>query len=148
MADPFDWQNSLAAGGDILEGVGGLISGLDENAAFGYNADILNQQADQVMTAEALKEYEFGKQEDVFIGNQKAQYAAAGVTMSGSPTDALLNSMTNFELDKQVMNYNAQVKAAGLRSEANVNKFYGREAANAGVAKLGSSLLTAGQTFL
>ena len=68
--------------------------------------------------------------------------------MSGSPTDAMLQSASNFELDKQTMAYNAQVKAQGLRSEASLQKVYGREAASAGVAKLGSSLLSAGMEFL
>ena len=147
MATPTP-QQDLTMFGDVIQGVGGLMQGFEIQDAYDYNAGILDQQAEQVMVAAGLQEEEIGTAESEMLGTQKAMYAKAGVTMSGSPTDVALQTATNFEFDKLVTDYNAKVKESYLQSEANMSKMYGKEAATQGMFKMGSSLLSAGKALL
>ena len=147
MATPTP-QQDLTMFGDVIQGVGGLMQGFEIQDAYDYNAGILDQQAEQVMVAAGLQEEEIGTAESEMLGTQKAMYAKAGVTMSGSPTDVALQTATNFEFDKLVTDYNAKVKESYLQSEANMSKMYGKEAATQGMFKMGSSLLSAGAALL
>ena len=133
----------LKAGGDILGGFGGLMQGFEMQDAYNYNSGILEQQADQIMFSSDLNIEEIGQAEDELLSTQKAMYAKAGVTQVGSPTDVALQSATNFEFDKLVSRYNAEVAAANVRSKADINKYYGKEVAREGVMNLGKSLLSA-----
>ncbi len=68
--------------------------------------------------------------EKELAGTQAAVYAKAGVTMSGSPMDVMLKSATNFEMDKQVAQYNVKSKIAMNEYQASKAK----EQANFNVA--------------
>ena len=135
------YGNDFAAAGDFIQGIGAFMQGEEKQEAYDYNAGILNQMADQEMVAAGLKVTELGEQETQLLGTQKEMYAVAGVTQSGSPTDVALQTATNFEFDKLVTTYNAQVAAQQDRSEAALQKFYGKEASRAGVISMGTDLL-------
>lgn len=106
--------------GGLAAGFGILGTGLKAFGQYQQGQQIAG--ADEYNAALAIQgsEYDIGRidvAEKDMSGTQAAMYAKAGVTMSGSPLDVMLKTATNFELDKQVSNYNAQSKAAMLRYE-------------------------------
>lgn len=131
----------LSVGGDLLSGLGQLEQGLEIQDADNYNAQILSSQAEQSLVAGNIETAKIGVAEEELLGTQKAMYAKAGVTTFGSPTDVALNTASNFEYDKQIATYNANVQAQNLNSQAGLEKMYGAEAANKGIMSLGASLL-------
>ena len=142
------WGDILKFGGDILGGVGGLMQGEEMNDAYRYNAQVLNEQAQLVEAAGGLKVEELGVAEDEMLGTQKSTYARAGVTMSGSPTDVALQTATNFEYDKLVTKYNADVQASNLKSQASLDTYYGKMSKQKGEFSFGQSLLKGGMDLL
>lgn len=91
--------------GTGLKAYGQYEQGQEIAGAYEFNAALTLQGLDYDIGRIDVAEGEYG-------GTQKAMYAKAGVTMSGSPLDVMLKTATNFELDKQVANYNAQSKVA------------------------------------
>jgi hypothetical protein len=128
--------------GDVLGGVGDVMQGFEQNDAYDYNAQILENQAVEVATAGALEVEQIGEEETSMLSTQKAMYAKSGVTQSGSPTDVALQTATNFEFDKLVSQYNTKISENKLQSEADMQKYYGKVAVNKGIAGLGKSLLS------
>jgi hypothetical protein len=135
------WGDILKVGGDIFGGIGSFMQGSEMNDAYKYNAQVLNEQAQLVEAAGALKVEEIGVAEDEMLGTQKAVYARAGVTMSGSPTDVALQTATNFEYDKLVTKYNTEVAASKMKSEAGLQTYYGRMSKQKGEFAFGQSLI-------
>lgn len=93
-----------------------------------YNAQLIMQQAD--FNIDRLD-----REETLLAGHQRALYAKAGVTLSGSPLDVMLDSASQVELDKQVMAFNAQ-------SKANMLGYEGEVAKNQARMKMGMDLLS------
>lgn len=116
------------------EGYGAWMAGRDEQDLYKFNADIIRDIAD--FDIERLDEEEIS-----YVSSQRAAYARAGVTSSGSPMDAMLKSRTQFNLDKAIIKYNAE-------SKANVMNYYGRLAKNKGNAALVKSLLGGTDEFV
>lgn len=119
--------SALGAYGTIIKG--NQIAGADE-----YNANLVLSMGD-------FKESQLDDTEDLVLGAQRAQYAKAGVTMSGSPLDTALNTATQVELDKQINRYNTQSKANMLNYEADVAKSQAK-------IKSGEQLLSGGISIL
>jgi hypothetical protein len=142
------WGDILKFGGDIFGGIGSLMQGEEMNDAYRYNAQVLNEQAQIVEAAGALKIEELEVAKDEMLGTQKATYARAGVTMSGSPTDVALQTATNAEFDKLVVKYNSDVEASKLKSQANLDTYYGRMAKSKGEFGFGQALLKGGMDAL
>lgn len=113
--------------GDFLGYFGALQEGKSISQLYDHNADLTLAQADfNASQLETHGEY--------LMGTQKAMYAKAGVTMSGSPLDVMLESATNIELDKQIMRFNAN-------SKADMDKYYGKQAIIKSKFEAGSDLI-------
>jgi hypothetical protein len=79
---------------------------------------------------------QLGLEESSMLATQRAVYARAGVEMSGSPLDVALSTATQFEYSKQVANFNAQ-------SQANMDEYEGKVAAQQGEFGLATGILGA-----
>lgn len=103
----------LKLGSTILGGVGDLMVGDEKAGAYDYNADLALQQGQ-------IQLEQLDTSEEDLLSTQKAMYAKAGVTQSGSPLDAALNSATQAEMDKQISRYNTESKVNMYRYQAQV----------------------------
>ena len=117
----------LQAGGDILSGIGGYMQGQETASADEYNASLALIQGQ-------FENQQLGLEESQTLGTQKAMYAKAGVELSGSVLDTALQTATNFEYDKQVVDFNSQ-------SQANVDEYDAKMAKSQGDFALASGLL-------
>ena len=104
--------------GMIGSAVGTYMQGVEQKQADEYNAALVREQG-------VIEQYQLGKSEVGLLSTQKAMFAKAGVTQSGSPLDAALSSAAGFELDKQIAKYNTE-------SKANVLEWEGKQAKKSG----------------
>lgn len=103
----------LKLGSSILKGFGDLEVGKQEAGAYEYNAQLAEDEG-------SITQYQLGYAEEGLLSTQRAMYAKAGVTQSGSPLDVAVQSATQAEMDKQIARYNTESKANMYRYEAQV----------------------------
>jgi hypothetical protein len=114
---------SLSSGGIkglgmLGSAVGSYMQGVEQQQAAEYNAALVRQQG-------IIEQRQLDKSEVGLLSTQKAMFAKAGVTQSGSPLDTALSSAAGFELDKQIAKYNTQ-------SRANMIEWEGEQAKKSG----------------
>lgn len=121
----------LAAGGSILGAFGDIMAGDESQQADDYNASL-------ALTQGQFEVNDLDTSEEDTLSTQRAMYAKAGVTMSGSPLDTALNTATGYEMDKQIATYNAQ-------SAANMDTYQGQLSKQQGEFKAAGTLLQGGE---
>ncbi len=118
----------LSAAGSGLGAFGSLLAGSESEEASQYNAQLALEQGQF-----EIKDLEEAEHDT--LSTQRAMYAKAGVTMSGSPLDTAVRTASGYEMDKQIANYNAQ-------SKANMLNYQGQVAKSQGQIKAGQQLLS------
>lgn len=121
-------------GGSIFSGFGYYQQGKQAMNAANYNADLALLGSDIQMD-------ELDSQATILSSRQRAGYLKAGVALSGSPLDVMMESAKNVEMDKQMVKINAQSKADMFRYEGEVAKNQARFKAGQSFAQGGLSLL-------
>jgi len=120
--------NLLSFGGSAMGAVGDLMAGSETASEDNYNAQL-------ALTQGQFDVDDLDTQEADTLSTQKAQYAKAGVTLSGSPLDTAFNTASQFEMDKQIATYNAT-------SKANMDEYLGKVAQSRGDVAAGEALLS------
>jgi hypothetical protein len=135
--------------GDILKGVGTGLSmfgeyeqGIAEKSAYDFNATLDEYSAEAEKVAGAETQREIGIGEESMLSTQRAMYAKAGVTESGSPLDVMLQSASNAEMTKSIANYNSAIKELQYKSKASQDKYYGQQAQEASQFQMANTLLS------
>ena len=77
-------------------------------------AMLLRRQAEAELTTAGQAQRRKQEQLGGLLGRQRNMIAASGVEMSGSPTDVMLDTTREANLDIAALEYNAQVKAGNL----------------------------------
>lgn len=129
------YSQLLQAGGKVAQGVG-------ENNAARYNANILNMQANQVANNAGMEEAKLRREQRQEIAKQVASAGGSGLTPSGSIVDVIRQNIENQEMDALTLRYRGAIEGAGLKAQAKMSKFEGRQALYGGIAGAGSKLLT------
>lgn len=75
------------------------------------------------------------------LGSQRAGYAAAGVTMEGTPLNVAMDTATQGEIDRLAIIYGGDVKQAGLDSEKATTRFRGQMAKTQATLAMTETLL-------
>ena len=107
-----------------------------------YNAKLAESQALQndMDARENLKRKR--ETNNRFLAAQRGQFAAAGVTIEGTPLEVQSESAGILELQALEMNRQAQNESAQLRAGGAAQRRYGAAAANAAYIGAGASLLS------
>lgn len=124
---------ALSALSSGLGAFGSLLAGQESQDAYNYNAQL-------ALTQGQFEVQDLDTAEQDTLSTQKAMYAKAGVTMSGSPLDVAVHTASGFEMDKQIANYNSQ-------SKANMLTYEGKVAKSQSQIKAGSQLLSGAATL-
>jgi hypothetical protein len=156
--------NYLSIFGSILDSIGAVYSGYLENSVAKYNIKISEAQSALVesniryrtsMTDIGIEQRTSKARKDMRIieGEQVAGYAGAGVKLTGSPIDVMLESRKNSELDLALLNLNDRlmtnqqnitdtVTSAGYKAQGMLYKAAGSQALAKGFASATKSLLS------
>lgn len=118
----------ISAASSGLGAWGSLLAGSETQGADDYNAQLALEQGQ-------FEVNDLDTSEADTLSTQKAMYAKAGVTMSGSPLDTAVNTASGYEMDKQIATYNAQ-------SKANEDTYLGKVAQSQSEIKAGQQLLS------
>jgi hypothetical protein len=125
----------IGAGARVAEGVGNYRQGK-------ANARILNAQANQVAMNTAMEESRLRRSQAQEIAAQVASIGGRGIAPSGSIVDVIRQNAENAEADALTLRYRGDIEQAGLKAQAKMAAFEGRQQLYAGVSGAGSKLLT------
>lgn len=119
--------------GTGISAYGQYTAGQEQKKAYQYNADLDRQRAEQTRNAQALNDFRKQKEITAAIGAQAAGYAAGGViTTTGSPIDVMTDSLANADLEMRISDYNSEIAASQLESEASMEEEAGKYALEEG----------------
>jgi len=126
-----------------LAGAGGrLAEGYGEMQSANYNANVLNAQANQVANNAGMEEAKLRREQRQEIGRQIASVGSSGLDFSGSVTDVIRQNIENQEMDALTLRYRANIDRAGLKAQAKMKQYEGKQAMYGGVAGAGGKLLS------
>ena len=142
---------------------GDILGGRAAQAGANYNAALLERDA-KIKDQEAKQGYQVYTTYDLpkfnYIAEQsegaiRTSYAASGVELSGSFDDVMYENQLNFERDRDMLKYNAEVardqkynEAINNRAEANIERFRGSVSKRASYYAAGQSLLNTAGMFI
>lgn len=156
------WVSAITAGQAVAASAGvsaitSVAAARQASAAGKYNQAVQNRNA-QVAEQEAQqienqKEFDIAKFDQQFIqlqGQTKTRILFSGADLSGSGMRILKNNVEQAEIEKDIIDYNAEIGKSKKFEEANFSRIQGnvaRQQAKAQeigyYAKAGTSLLTA-----
>lgn len=128
--------------GATISAAGAISSAKAQSQAQTYNAQLNEQNAQAAASQAAVNAAAQRRQSEQAQGAMRAAYGAAGVTVEGSPLDALRMSAENAALDEANILYAGRLKATGYANEATLNRMGATTATQQGYFGAASSLLT------
>jgi hypothetical protein len=144
-------SSTILAGAAIaglgMQAYGQIQQGQAQARAAEYNALAYKQQAESVEVARGIEIERAEREKRRLYGKQMAMIGSAGVTPHGSPMYVMLDSMTQSELDKQIINYNAESEKKRLAGAAMFAQASGAGYKASGYAGALSTTLTQGSSI-
>ena len=132
-----------AAVGAVVAAYGTYETGQQQQAASEYNKKVARNQAQAARDAASIQEDAIRDRDRRLLARQRAEVGASGYTAEGSPLSVMLDSAQEAELEALRVRYGGASAAAGAQSDAQLQSFYGQNAARAGTIGAGGTLLTA-----
>ncbi len=121
--------------------IGAMQQGSAAKQASDYNS-AQNQRNSTIALQQANADAERKQRDNVrLIGHQRAGYAAAGVTLDGSPLDVLEDSAAIGELNVRQVRYAGELKSIGFLDTANLDAMRGENAQTASYFSAGKELI-------
>lgn len=134
---------ALSLVGGIMGAQGQRQEGRDARAAEEYNAGVLRANAEAIRKSNEYDVYGINKAKRRFLSNQQALYAKSGVRSGeGSPLEVMIDTATQFELEKMMSKYNAEVGIAQNQNEATQREYLGKLSELRGNQRASQTLLS------
>jgi hypothetical protein len=130
--------------GQMVSGVGSIISAQNATAMGSYNADVSLQQAASQQASYNINLQEYQKQSQEQLAEQQASYAKSGVAFTGTPVDDMVQSLTSVNFNEAVMSYNNQIAQEKLQNKAALDRYTAAQQAEGDYAKGITSILGGG----
>lgn len=132
---------SLIGGG--VSAVGNVMAGQSAQAAANYRAQVAENQARHALAIGDIEAQRQGMKTASIIGAQRAAQSGSGLDVNvGSPVDVRETTDILGRLDELTILNNAQTKAWGLRSQAELDRYSGKASAQEGWLKGAGSVLS------
>ena len=136
---------ALAAGGSGFLGFkGNMAAAKAARQVAEYNAQVKEQEAILLARAKVDEERQLRVQSERIVGQQRATTAASGITMSGSPLQALADTYFATEKDALRIQYASEVEQTRALADANLTRAEGKARSSAMKTQAYSSLLESG----
>lgn len=132
----------LIKASQALSGAGKALEGYGEMQAGKYNARVLNAQARQVATNTGMEEARLRRQQAQELAAQVAEVGSRGIAPSGSIVDVIRQNADNAEMDALTLRYRGEIERAGLKAQAKMAAYEGKQKMYAGLSGAGSKMLT------
>lgn len=137
----------LALAGGVLDAGSQFSAGGEARNIAESEANMFDNQAN--LTKISAKQSEKSKRKSLkrLMSTQHAGYAAAGVALTGSALDVLMETAEEAELDIAIDNFNATNEQIALRNQAEATRKSGRASERTSRFKAASTLISAGAKF-
>lgn len=132
------------AAGSIVSAVGQHVTRKEQAKAAFRNAAIARQQARLVEIRRDIELKRLKKAKRSFAGTQRSLFAKSGVRSQGSPLEVMSDSASEFEMDIQITQFNADVARDALLSQAGEDARLGKKFKKAAVLEPIVTLLSGG----
>ena len=109
-----------------------------------YNAQIREQEAILLARSKADEEAQLRTQSERLVGQQRVATAASGITMSGSPMQALADTYFATEKDALRIQYASEIEQTKAQADATLIRAEGSARSSALKTQAYSSLLSSG----
>ena len=143
--DPF---TIAALGGLGLQAIGGIAAGVQAKEASDYNAQLLMQRA---AISRQVSESQRKRMVDQFrqiTASQRAAYGKSGAAItSGTPLTVMTDQAGKMQLDILEQQRNAAIEEMRLKSEANAQKYAGKQSQMASLLGTAGTLLGGAYQF-
>lgn len=135
---------SLVAGlaGSAMSANAQQQAGEAEKKAYEFNAQLKEQEAEQLKTKAMWDESLSREQSREHIAKMRAMYAKSGVRLDeGSPLLVMADSAAKAEKDALAIRWGGDVSYTQALNEANLMRYYGKNAAKTGSTQASTTLL-------
>jgi hypothetical protein len=116
-----------------LSAGGALASGAQQQQMANMQAKAYEQQAQADAQASAFEQAQERKKQELQQAAARAAVGASGVAVAGSPTEVLAANAKQGQLDIKAIQYGSQIRQNGLRTQAAISKFSGKQAMAGGI---------------
>ena len=141
MADP---ATAMIVGSVALSALGTMSSMKGAGQRDDFNQRILQQQADMAKAQAASQEETSRFKAERLMSQQRAGFAAAGVTFEGSPLAVVSDTAAQSELEALRIRYGGTVAQYNADVQKNLSTYEKQETKRQSLLNFGSTLLTAG----
>lgn len=128
--------------GAAVKGYGEYEQGVTAKRAMSYEAKLAKRQAQVAMWAMQIQKDIHRRKIFEIIHNARAAAVGSGVLVTGSPLEVIMEAAREGEYEQQLIEYEAKLKALGLKSEAKLYEYSGKAAKRAGKFRMAGTLLT------
>ena len=134
----------LLAAGTAVAAVGAISSAQAASSAAEFNATTARGNAQVALDQASAEQSRQRRQSGILIAQNKANFLGSGITLDGSPLDALQDQTANATLDNLLLGYGGKLRARGLESDASLYSSSASNSKSAGYLNSASSLLVGG----
>jgi hypothetical protein len=129
-------------GGGVL-GAGGQISGgMQQQQIADYNAKVAKAEGEAAQQSAGYEADQYADRAKRLISTQRANAAASGLGLEGSPLDVMDETAAQAAYDELLIRHSGSVAAAKSNSEAALDRLQGGAAASRGIYGSGATFLT------
>lgn len=128
--------------GTAISAAGQIQAGKSQSEWSNYNASVARQNA---IAAQQSAEYDARRTREAgekLKSRQRVLYAKSGVSLEGTPTDVMLGTAEDIEMDAMAIIRRGLIGSQQYQSQANLSEMQGSAAQTASYYGAGSSLLT------
>ena len=109
---------------------------------YAYNQRVAEQNAAQIRRASLAEQSARRDEMRRFLSKRQAKYAAAGVTMAGSPLETQLETIAIYEEDIGNLTWEYDIEAQRQQSRANIEGWKAEDARRGGKIGVGQALIS------
>lgn len=137
-----------AAAATVAGGYSAYRQGKEQQKAYDKNADILRQNAAKKRLETSLNEDIVRSQNRQKMSKARAAFAEAGMATSATTSGVLGQMGADQEGNALLTRYQGETEAVNYMNQANMQSFYGKQAAKQGRNAFNMSLIKAGVSLL
>ena len=119
--------------GGIVSAVGSIYSGMAQSAAYKAEAQAKKYEAQALAEQGSYESKQYSDKVKRVTGQQVTATAASGVDITGTPSDVIVDSNTEGQMDVMAIRRNAQFKSNLANYEAKIAKMNAKQAKVGGV---------------
>lgn len=139
-------SNYVGVAGGVVQGYAQYEKAEAQEQELKYNKEIASIQAKQAEYATKLQVYQHKRAVFDLIAQTRAGAISAGVELSGSPLEILMETGREGEFQQRMIEYEGMLKARGLREEADLLEYQSNVAMKVGRVSAAGTALSGGSS--